>query len=79
MKNVICTLSGISKICWINLREEPLIYLNGIPYVLRDHFLNLRNTKSYSGINAERLETLEMKLKEDIIAELDIYEGNYYK
>lgn len=49
--------------------------MNGIPYVLRDQFLTLRNTKSYSGINAERLEILEMKLKEDLCDELDIYNG----
>jgi Inositol hexakisphosphate len=75
MKNVMRVLKGVKSILWINLREEPLIYLNGIPYVLRDKYLTLRNTKTYSGINPERLELLEMKLKEDLFAELDVYNG----
>lgn len=33
------------KIVWINLREEPLIYINGTPYVLRQEAVSLRNVK----------------------------------
>ncbi|KAI8912645.1 inositol hexakisphosphate-domain-containing protein [Gorgonomyces haynaldii] len=76
MRNVLENLSQESPyVVWINLREEPLIYLNGIPYVLRDQFLTLRNTKSYSGITSERLQALETKLKEDLIQEIEKYHG----
>lgn len=61
-------------ICWINLREEPLIYINSIPYVLRDQHLTLRNLKSYSGIPGPRLELIESRLQEDVFVELQDYD-----
>ena len=63
------------KICWINLREEPLIYINGNPYVLRDEHATLRNIRSYSGITADRLEAMEQRLKEDIQQELKVHQS----
>ncbi|KAJ3072961.1 hypothetical protein HDU98_002548 [Podochytrium sp. JEL0797] len=62
-----------TKVCWINLREEPICYVNGQPYVLRDKSFTLRNTKAYSGIAASRLEAIELQLKDDIVSEL----GNF--
>ncbi|KAG2207019.1 hypothetical protein INT47_008488 [Mucor saturninus] len=64
-----------SKIQWINLREEPIIYINGIPYVLRDRYFTLRNIKVYKGITGERLEQLEERLKQDVIREVTNYDG----
>lgn len=58
------------KIVWINLREEPIIYINNIPYVLRDRYFTLRNTRAYKGITGDRLEQLEERLKEDVIREI---------
>ncbi|KAI9267887.1 inositol hexakisphosphate-domain-containing protein [Phascolomyces articulosus] len=58
------------KILWINLREEPIIYINGIPYVLRDRHFSLRNLRTYKGITSDRLEQLEKRLQEDIIREI---------
>lgn len=69
------THKSIKRIVWINLREEPLIYINGTPYVLRDRYVTLRNLKSYAGISSSRLEVIESKLKEDILKELDYYGG----
>ncbi|KAK4050677.1 hypothetical protein OIV83_003403 [Microbotryomycetes sp. JL201] len=60
---------------WINLREEPLIYINGTPYVLRQESVSLRNVKSYAGISSSRLELLEDRLKSDVISELKAFEG----
>lgn len=57
------------RIVWINVREEPLLYINGEPYVLRDQYASLRNIKAYTGISASRLEQMEMRLKEDVLAE----------
>lgn len=34
-----------ASILWINLREEPLTYVNGKPYCLRKEGLSLRNMK----------------------------------
>lgn len=57
------------RIVWINVREEPLLYINGEPYVLRDQYASLRNIKAYTGIAASRLEQMEIRLKEDVLAE----------
>lgn len=57
------------RIVWINVREEPLVYINGEPYVLRDQCASLRNIKAYTGIAASRLEQMEMRLKGDVLAE----------
>lgn len=63
----------LKKIVWICVREEPLVYVHDEPYVLRDKFASLRNLRSYSGITAERLELLETRLCEDILAEAALY------
>lgn len=53
----------------VNLREEPLLYINGTPYVLREAAGAYTNMKEYTGIDGPRLEALESKLKHDVIAE----------
>lgn len=75
--NSVTSIHGLAprSIVWINLREEPLIYINKKPYVLRDRFVTLRNSQTYSGITPQRLENLESKLKQDVCAELDIFNG----
>ncbi|PWY97867.1 hypothetical protein BCV70DRAFT_202357 [Testicularia cyperi] len=62
-------------VTWINLREEPLVYVNGKPYCLRQKGMSLRNIKAYSGINWDRLLLLEDRLKNDVINELNAGEG----
>lgn len=61
------------RIVWVNVREEPLIYINGEPFVLRDQYASLRNIKAYTGITDRRLEQMETRLKEDILAESKTY------
>ncbi|KAG6846141.1 hypothetical protein H0H93_015766, partial [Arthromyces matolae] len=63
------------RIVWITLREEPIVYINGAPYCLRREAFSLRNMKDYGGISASRLEVLEDRLKEDVIAELREFGG----
>ncbi|KAI0784287.1 inositol hexakisphosphate-domain-containing protein [Abortiporus biennis] len=63
------------KITWITLREEPIVYINGAPYCLRRERFTLRNMKDYGGISASRLEALEDRLKDDVIAELTSFGG----
>ena len=80
-----------SKIVWITLREEPIVYINGAPYCLRRENFSLRNMKGeygisldylflifwvdYGGISASRLEVLEDRLKDDVLAELNTFWG----
>lgn len=58
-----------SRIVWINVREEPILYINNEPFVLRDQYASLRNIKAYTGITARRLEQMESKLREDVVSE----------
>lgn len=54
---------------WFSTREEPIIYVNDTPFVLRDLSSPFVNIKSYTGITAQRLEAVENRLKADILAE----------
>ena len=54
---------------WFSTREEPIIYVNDTPFVLRDLSTPFVNIKSYTGISAQRLEAVENRLKADILAE----------
>lgn len=54
---------------WFSTREEPIVYVNDTPFVLRDRSSPFVNIKSYSGISATRLEAVENRLKNDILAE----------
>ena len=57
---------------WINLREEPVIYINENPYVLRsirDQFDNLH----YPGITNTRVLEMSNRLKNDVIREAKYY------
>ena len=66
---------SFGNIVWINLREEPLCYVNGCPYVLRDKYVRLRNLKSYAGISEQHLNALEQKLRHDVTSEASFYDG----
>ena len=63
------------RIVWINAREEPLVYLNGRPYTLREQEFPLRNIRRYSGVDASRVEQMEQRLKADIVIEAAQYNG----
>lgn len=87
------TYPSASRVVWITLREEPIVYINGAPYCLRRENFSLRNMKGqwayfllalllglkilvdYGGISASRLEILEERLKDDVIAELNAFGG----
>ncbi|KIJ13397.1 hypothetical protein PAXINDRAFT_170473 [Paxillus involutus ATCC 200175] len=64
-----------TKVVWVTLREEPIVYINGAPYCLRRERFSLRNMKDYGGISASRLEVLEERLKDDVLAELVAFDG----
>lgn len=54
---------------WFSTREEPIVYVNDTPFVLRDLSSPFVNIKSYSGITSNRLEAVENRLKINILAE----------
>eukprot|EP00746_Dinoflagellata_sp_MGD_P003862 gnl/MRDRNA2_/MRDRNA2_107484_c0_seq1.p1 gnl/MRDRNA2_/MRDRNA2_107484_c0~~gnl/MRDRNA2_/MRDRNA2_107484_c0_seq1.p1 ORF type:complete len:483 (-),score=91.36 gnl/MRDRNA2_/MRDRNA2_107484_c0_seq1:114-1562(-) len=62
------------KILWVNCREEPVVYINGRPYCVKDRsepFGNLETT----GITAQELVEKEMLLKKELYAEANLYGG----
>ena len=62
-------VSTRKRTIWFSTREEPIIYVNDTPFVLRDHSSPFVNIKSYTGISSKRLESVENRLKADILAE----------
>ncbi|KHN43392.1 Paladin [Glycine soja] len=74
IRNVLNHIGARLKVLWISLREEPLAYINGRPFVLRDVERPFSNLE-YTGINRERVEQMEARLKEDILVEAARY-GN---
>eukprot|EP00882_Tetradesmus_deserticola_P029298 GHRQ01032800.1.p2 GENE.GHRQ01032800.1~~GHRQ01032800.1.p2 ORF type:complete len:113 (-),score=39.84 GHRQ01032800.1:36-374(-) len=51
------------------MREEPMVYINGLPFVLREQQWPMKNLQEYAGIDAERLERMEARLKQDVLLE----------
>ncbi|KFG26252.1 uncharacterized protein NESG_01371 [Nematocida ausubeli] len=66
------------KIIWINLREQPVIYINGLPFLLKDKKAPFSNIKSFVGISYKRMEEMEKRLKKDI-QELANRSGGFIK
>ncbi|XP_061354057.1 uncharacterized protein LOC133298743 isoform X3 [Gastrolobium bilobum] len=64
---------GGRPILWHNMREEPVIYINGKPFVLREVERPYKNMLEYTGIDRERVEKMEARLKEDILREAEQY------
>ena len=74
IEHIVAKLGLDKQFLWCNTREEPLVYINGDAYVLRDQYATLRNIKAYAGISASRLEAMEERLKEDVKSEMCLYE-----
>lgn len=62
------------KMIWTCLREEPVLYVNRQPYVLRLFKDPLKNLES-TGITTDRVESMEECMKLEAIRELKEYEG----
>ncbi|GJN24153.1 hypothetical protein PR202_gb11875 [Eleusine coracana subsp. coracana] len=71
----ISTNKGGRAILWHNMREEPVIYINGKPFVLREVERPCKNMLEYTGIDRDRVERMEARLKEDILREAERYDG----
>lgn len=66
---------GGRPVFWHNMREEPVIYINGKPFVLREVERPYKNMLEYTGIDCERVERMEARLKEDILREAERFGG----
>ncbi|WWC93062.1 uncharacterized protein L201_008027 [Kwoniella dendrophila CBS 6074] len=75
LQNVHQKSPHIQNVIWVCLREEPLVMINGSPYCLRRDSVALRNMRDYSGVSSSRLEVLEQRLKSDVVAEIDQFQG----
>ncbi len=62
------------KVLWFNLREEPVLYINGRPFVVREADKPFANLE-YTGIDRDRVEDMEARLKADVLAESSLYNG----
>ncbi|KAI0317069.1 inositol hexakisphosphate-domain-containing protein [Amylostereum chailletii] len=62
-----------SHVVWFSTREEPIVYISGRPFVLRDSS-EPRKTLPLSD-RAENLEGIEKRLKADILAEANKFGG----
>lgn len=79
------TLRGLRNVCervaakgetvvWFNLREEPVVYIHGRPFCVKDRdqpFKNLENV----GIARTNVDQAEMLLKKEVLAEAERYGG----
>lgn len=65
---------GTRWVFWTCLREEPVLYVNKNPYVLRLFSDPLKNLET-TGISKERVESMEDRMRLDVLQELDEYEG----
>ena len=59
---------------WHNMREEPVLYINGKPFVLREMEHPFANVE-YTGITSTRVEDMEQRLKKDVLREVGKYNG----
>ncbi|KAK1398683.1 Paladin [Heracleum sosnowskyi] len=66
---------GGRPVFWHNMREEPVIYINGKPFVLREVERPYKNMLEYRGIDRDRVEGMEARLKDDILREAERYHG----
>ena len=60
-----------ASLIWFNMREEPVVYINGKPYVLREHARPFKNMQEYSNISTSRVESMEKRLKRDVLTEAE--------
>ena len=61
---------------WINLREEPVVYLNNRPFVLRELDHPFKNMHDFKGIGGRGITLIEKRLKNDILREGSSNHGN---
>jgi len=67
--------SGVDKCFWGNLRDEPMVFVNGEPCAARsEDSLNMAVDQLFS-IDADELETMDARLKRDVLGFSGIHRG----
>lgn len=66
--------NGKRRVLWTCLREEPVLYVNKQPYVLRLFQDPLKNLES-TGITTDRVESMEERMKLEALSEWKEYQG----
>lgn len=61
---------------WINLREEPILYVGDRPFVFRDLAAPYVNVE-LTGIETSKIEHVESQLKLDVLNEADLYQKKF--
>ena len=56
------------------MREEPVLYINGKPFVLREMEKPFANVE-YTGITSARVEDMEYRMKQDVLKEVGMFGG----
>ncbi|KPI87145.1 hypothetical protein ABL78_3798 [Leptomonas seymouri] len=64
------------SVVWVNLREEPILYVGDRPFVFRDLAAPYVNVE-LTGIQTEKIEIVEYELKRDVLKEASEYAGNF--
>ncbi|WVQ79454.1 hypothetical protein IAT38_001552 [Cryptococcus sp. DSM 104549] len=65
---------GSRKVLWTSLREEPVLYVNARPHVLRLVDKPLTNVET-TGVTAAVVERMEVAMKQDVLRELRAGQG----
>lgn len=64
------------SVVWVNLREEPILYVGDRPFVFRDLAAPYVNVE-LTGIQTEKIEIVEYELKRDVLKEASEYDGKF--
>lgn len=68
--------SGSHTVTWTTLREEPVIYIQGVSYTLRDLANPIANLED-TGVSAATVEQRESTLKQEILREAERHGGRF--
>jgi hypothetical protein len=63
------------RVMWTNMREEPVLYINGRSVSLRDLKMPFENAHDFRGLSGKEIEATENRLKDEILAEAQKHPG----
>lgn len=70
MRQVLDELGGKEKtVVWTNMREEPVVYINGRSFSLRELAHPFENSDHFKGASSDQVERTEQQLKAEVLAE----------
>jgi protein-tyrosine phosphatase len=64
------------RVIWVNMREEPLLYVGDRPFVLRD-LANPYVNVEFTGITPSKIEAIENTLREDCLVDAAKYNNQF--